>query len=246
MLQRMSIWLILPAALLAACGQSSSSGSGSAGSGSPAPTSTSAPVSAPAASPTSAPRSSEQQAVEAARAALAKRLATSNTSITLVSVQPKEWPNAALGCPQPGMGYAEVITPGYLVTLLAGGKQYSVHTDSGRTAVVCEPAAGPTAGAGKETQGVTSDRASEAAVRAAAAEVARQAGVQAEAVQLVSVQPKEWPDSSLGCPEQGMMYTQVITPGYLVTLSAGGKQFEVHTDRGSRAVVCDKPAGPTS
>lgn len=244
--RRLTIWLLTPALLLAACGQTSTSGPSAGGPASPSPTSASAPVSVPATSLTAGPRSSQEQAVEAARAALAKQLGTGNTSITLVSVQPKEWPNAALGCPQPGMGYAEVITPGYLVTLLAGGKKYSVHTDSGRTAVVCQPAAGPTAGAAKENRGVASDSASTAAVKAATVEVARKAGVKPDAVELVSVQPKDWPDTSLGCPEKGMMYAQVITAGYLVVLKADGKQYEVHTDRGRQAVVCDKPSGPTS
>ena len=41
-----------------------------------------------------------------------------------------EWPDSALGCPQPDMVYAAVITPGYQVTITAQGTTYLVHTDS--------------------------------------------------------------------------------------------------------------------
>ena len=34
-----------------------------------------------------------------------------------------------------------------------------------------------------------------------------------ERIKIVSVSPTEWRDSSLGCPERGMMYTQVLTSG---------------------------------
>jgi hemin uptake protein HemP len=35
-----------------------------------------------------------------------------------------------------------------------------------------------------------------------------------------------------------MMYMQVITPGYRVTLEHDGQHYTLHTDRGRRAVRC--------
>ena len=52
------------------------------------------------------------------------------------------------------------------------------------------------------------------------------------------VEALEWPDSSLGCPQPGMMYAQVITPGYRLLLIVSGTTYEYHGDRGSRAVPC--------
>ena len=49
-----------------------------------------------------------------------------------------EWSDASLGRPQPGMMYAQVITPGYLVVLEADGQQYTYHTDTARFAVLRE------------------------------------------------------------------------------------------------------------
>ncbi len=76
------------------------------------------------------------------------------------------------------------------------------------------------------------------AAEAARKVIAQKAGVGADELKLVSVAAQEWNDSSLGCPEEGMMYMQVITPGYKVVLEADGKQYEAHTDRSGRAVTC--------
>ena len=58
-------------------------------------------------------------------------------------------------------------------------------------------------------------------------------------VALLRVEPRTWPDSSLGCPEPGFQYAQVLTPGYLVVArSAGGVELTLHTDEDARTVVC--------
>lgn len=56
--------------------------------------------------------------------------------------------------------------------------------------------------------------------------------------------PVQWSDSSLGCPQPGQTYQQVVTPGYLVTLAVGDQTYHVHTDVAGTAVVCDLPGDP--
>ncbi len=53
----------------------------------------------------------------------------------------------------------------------------------------------------------------------------------------------DWSDASLGCPEPGQVYAQVITPGYRVLLEAAGKEYEVHTDQIGRSAVICGPGG---
>lgn len=79
----------------------------------------------------------------------------------------------------------------------------------------------------------------EQAVQLAREELARQLGLAPEAIRLVSVQAVEWPDTSLGCPQPGMMYAQVITPGFRVILEAAGEQYEFHTDQGGAVELCE-------
>jgi hypothetical protein len=47
---------------------------------------------------------------------------------------------------------------------------------------------------------------------------------------LISVGYVEWPDASLGNPQPGMAYAEVITSGFKITLDAGDNEMEYHTD----------------
>ncbi len=85
---------------------------------------------APMAAPTAA-----AAAIQAAREALAKALGLSDAEISVVSVAAMEWPNACLGVTVPGMGCAEVITPGYNVVLEANGVVHEYHTDTAGASV---------------------------------------------------------------------------------------------------------------
>jgi hypothetical protein len=77
-----------------------------------------------------------------------------------------------------------------------------------------------------------------AAVELAVADLAGQLGIAAEAITVRSVEAVEWSDASLGCPEPGMMYAQVITPGYRIVLEANGQSYEYHSGRSSTIVRC--------
>lgn len=80
---------------------------------------------------------------------------------------------------------------------------------------------------------------SQAAVDAARQDAAAHLGVPADQLRVDDVQPRQWPDSSLGCPRPGNMYSQIVTPGFLITIStASGRQLEYHTDDRSRVVLC--------
>jgi hypothetical protein len=70
------------------------------------------------------------------------------------------------------------------------------------------------------------------------AAIAQDLGVPPETVQVVSIEPRNWPDSSLGCPQPDMLYAQVVTPGYLVLVDVSGKRIEYHTDERGTVVRC--------
>ena len=79
---------------------------------------------------------------------------------------------------------------------------------------------------------------SEEALTAAVTDLSEQTGLPADQITLVSIEAVEWRDSSLGCPEEGFMYAQVITPGYKIVLEAAGQEYIYHTDQGPNAVLC--------
>jgi hypothetical protein len=76
------------------------------------------------------------------------------------------------------------------------------------------------------------------AVDAVMTEASTHLGVSRDQVHVDQVQAQQWPDSSLGCPQPGQLYSQIVTPGFLVMISAGGKQLEYHTDDRSRVMLC--------
>jgi hypothetical protein len=53
-----------------------------------------------------------------------------------------------------------------------------------------------------------------------------------------------WPDSSLGCPQEGMLYAQILTPGYLILLEYANNLYEYHAGRGSAVIYCTNPTPP--
>ena len=58
-------------------------------------------------------------------------------------------------------------------------------------------------------------------------------------LRLESSEGVQWSDASLGCPQEGMLYAQVITPGYKLVFDLSGTLRAVHTNSdGSHMVVC--------
>lgn len=75
---------------------------------------------------------------------------------------------------------------------------------------------------------------------AARNDLARREGIQPGQIGVATVVDVQWPSTALGCPQPGMAYAQVITDGFRIVLTAGGKQYEYHSDRGSRVVLCQQ------
>lgn len=76
-------------------------------------------------------------------------------------------------------------------------------------------------------------------VNMACADLAKRLGVAAEQVALLSISPEQWADASLGCPESGKMYAQVITSGYQIILGYGGKTYDYRSN-GTSVRLCQK------
>ncbi len=78
------------------------------------------------------------------------------------------------------------------------------------------------------------------AVDAALRDAAEHLGVSPASLKLEQVEPRQWADSSLGCPKPGLMYSQIVTAGYLVIVSGTGWQLEYHADTRGRVVLCQE------
>lgn len=70
-------------------------------------------------------------------------------------------------------------------------------------------------------------------------QLAQKLGIGQEEIFLFNVKAVEWPDASLGCPQTGEAYAQVITPGYQILLEANGQVFSFHTDKTDKVILCN-------
>jgi hypothetical protein len=84
--------------------------------------------------------------IERAKYDLAERLSIEINDIEVTQAEAVTWPNASLGCPQPGMAYAEVLTPGYLILLQANNQTFEYHTSQGTEVIYCTNPQPPVSG----------------------------------------------------------------------------------------------------
>jgi len=171
-------------------------------------------------------------AMELARQDLAERLGMPINEIAIVSMEAVEWPDASLGCPKPGMMYAQVITPGYRIILEAGGKRYEYHSDRGKRAILC-------AEEGKPAPPAITPPSVEGLVGLAKRDLAQRLGLSIAEMDVLRVVEMELPIQNLGCPGKGEpgFTIPAFVMGYEIVLSAKGEEHVYH-GHGARVVFC--------
>jgi hypothetical protein len=173
-----------------------------------------------------------------ARTDLAERLEIAPEAIAVRAVEAVTWPDASLGCPQPGGMYAQVLTPGYRVIVEAGERTYEYHTDETKTVVLCTEEGSVMQGS-PVPSGV--EPGLEGFVDVAKADLAQRLAIAGEQIEVLEARSVVWPDGSLGCPQPGMRYTQVLVDGALIRLLAGGKVYEYHSGGSRGPFLCEQP-----
>jgi len=79
------------------------------------------------ATPPYSSKPSPEKAISLSKRHLAAKLKISTDQITAVSVEKVNWSDTSLGLPKPDMVYAQVIVPGFKITLRALGQDYLYH-----------------------------------------------------------------------------------------------------------------------
>ncbi len=171
----------------------------------------------------------------AAQRDLAQRLRLPENQIEIVSITKAEMPIGSLGCGEAEGRQNLGLILGEEIALRAQGQEYIYHSD-GRRLVPCSPIPFP---GGLRPLYVTGAESTPGPVpqKLAIADLAQRLGLPESAINVRTVESVEWPDASLGCPRPGMMYAQVVTPGYRIVLEAGGKLYEYHTSQ-SHVMLC--------
>jgi hypothetical protein len=98
-----------------------------------------------------------------------------------------------------------------------------------------DPPAQPAAPAGES---VTAASVPREVRRAVVADAARRFQVAESAVVLSRAEQVTWNDGSLGCPQPGQMYTQMLVSGFRILATTSSGQMEYHTDAHGFVVTC--------
>lgn len=69
-------------------------------------------------------------------------------------------------------------------------------------------------------------------------------GVDRSEIEVVLAEAVTWSDGSIGCPEEGMMYTQALVPGYRVILDIAGDELAFHAPESGEFFPCANPIAP--
>ena len=75
-------------------------------------------------------------------------------------------------------------------------------------------------------------------VDAAVRDASSRLNLDPESIEVVSALPVTWSDGSLGCPADGMQYTQALVPGFRVTLRAAGQMLDYHAGANGHVALC--------
>lgn len=65
-------------------------------------------------------------------------------------------------------------------------------------------------------------------------------GITPPMISIVSFEEQEFGNTSLGCPQEGQMYAEVITPGYKVVLEAQGTQYDYRLTNTEDVFLCEQ------
>ena len=83
-----------------------------------------------------------------------------------------------------------------------------------------------------------------ALTESAKADLAQRLSVPASQIEFKESKEAFWPDPSLGCPQPGILYAQIPTPGYIIILVHSGNEFEYHIDVHGNIHHCENPMPP--
>lgn len=67
-------------------------------------------------------------------------------------------------------------------------------------------------------------------------------GLEQAEIEIVQAEYVTWRDSSVGCPQPGYQYTQVLTNGSLIRLGANKQVYHYHSGRNRPPTLCENPS----
>ena len=186
----------------------------------------------------------EEEAIAMAKEALGEKTGMQGDELELHQVLPGQWRDSSLGCPQAGEAYLPAITGGHRVFLKEAedpSRLHEVHV-APTGAVVCETADLNMVRTMPKAQGDALARRLRDAPKLAGLateDLASRLGVDESDID-VSVIPRVWLDTSLGCPQPEKSYERERIEGFLIVLKVEEEVYEYHADM-EQVLLCSYP-----
>jgi hypothetical protein len=167
---------------------------------------------------------------------LVQRTGAAREDIQVVKAEAVVWNDGSLGCHKPGEFYIQILVNGYWVVLQVEGVYYDYRVSDSGHFILCEgkgmpPNPSPDTG-GQDKNPLVSQ---------AKEDLAKRLGIQIDEIELLKIEEVTWRDSSLGCPQPGMAYAQVLVNGSLIQLKHEDTVYKYHSGKGGRPFLCENP-----
>ena len=157
-------------------------------------------------------------------------LAIDRSRVRVLDLSEELFPDASLGCPEPDMLYAQVLTPGWRVLAEAEGRRFDVRV-SGSGGRICHRKVLPAAGS--RSEGTAAER----ATLLARDDLARRTGANVDAVRVLGWWPvpagTEAPGCAIDCPEDA------ADCGMLMELELDERRYRYHVSDGAARPCID-------
>jgi hypothetical protein len=180
-----------------------------------------------------------ERAVNLAKNELVSLFGADFSLIELASYESVTWNDTSLGCPQPDMGYAQILVDGYKIQLQIHEMTFNFHGAIGEVPFLCLNTSEPQSNLDAPAEEAMVDSETQIQIEQATIDLADRLGVKPGAVTLISYEPVTWGDGSLGCPQPDMMYTQALVDGYQIQLQVDGQVYNYHGANGEDPFLCE-------
>ncbi len=176
------------------------------------------------------------ETVSAAVCDLATRLRISVDEITVLDATTVIWPDSSLGCPEASAIYMQILQEGRRLRLQVGEQIYHYHSSATRKPFLCQNPTEPlsTSPNASPTQNSLGRPLDAQAIE----DLATRLKLDKAEIEVVRMEEVDWPDGSLGCPEPGMRYKQVVVNGTFIQLRAGGQLYNYHSGNTRLPFLC--------
>jgi hypothetical protein len=174
----------------------------------------------------------ELDAVEVARATLARALYVPEGTLPVLSIEPRSWANSGLGCATPDTATINIGRRGYAVALATPDGVRHVHV-AGRQSRICDlppKSAGDMASAAEQTVSPPPPYDLNTVVARSREDLARRLKAPVSSVRLVSFVASTWPDNTMACAVPYEQTRKKTVKGYQIQLQQGGRNYVYHTD----------------